>query len=161
MENIITYETLSSFAHTNAPIVKTPVRGIVLVFNGLGFSSMFSEYDDESKRLADLGIRRVIPYYNPWCWMNRQTVDYVDELVDVLTGKFDLPDDIPVVATGGSMGGQCALVYCAYARRTPAAGTVNCRKRNAVSTWTSRSMPFRNFNTIFTHPTIPVYTEMV
>ena len=126
MENIITYETLSSFAHTNAPIVKTPVRGIVLVFNGLGFSSMFSEYDDESKRLADLGILRVIPYYNPWCWMNRQTVDYVDELVDVLTGKFDLPDDIPVGATGGSMGGQCALVYCAYARRTPAACVVNC-----------------------------------
>ena len=126
MKNQITFDTLSYYAATNADIVQTPVRGIVLTFHGLGFSQMFSEHDDYAVTLAERGILRVIPYYNPWCWMNRQTVDYVDEIVDVLAAHFGLPDDLPIISTGGSMGGLCSLTYAAYARRTPAAVVSNC-----------------------------------
>ncbi len=126
MKNQITFETLSYYAATNAEIVTTPVRGIVLTFHGLGFAQMFSEHDDYAVTLAERGILRVIPYYNPWCWMNRQTVDFVDEIIDVLAEKFGLSDDIPIISTGGSMGGLCSLAYAAYAKRTPAAVVSNC-----------------------------------
>ena len=126
MKHIITYETLSYFAATNADTVTTPVRGIVLTFHGLGFSQMFSEHDDYAVTLAERGILRVIPYYNPWCWMNRQTVEFVDEIIDVLAEHFGLPDDLPIISTGGSMGGLCSLAYAAYAKRTPAAVVSNC-----------------------------------
>ncbi|MBE6659233.1 MAG: hypothetical protein E7604_12435 [Ruminococcaceae bacterium] len=126
MMNLLTFETLSYFAATNAAIVKTPVRGIVLTFHGLGFSQMFSEPDDYDRDLAGRGILRVIPYYNPWCWMNRQTVDYVDEILDVLFAHFALAEDTPIISTGGSMGGLCSLTYAAYAKRTPAAVVSNC-----------------------------------
>ncbi len=126
MQKLMTYKTLSYFAATNAEIVQTPVRGIVLTFHGLGFAQMFSEPDAYDRQLAARGILRVIPYYNPWSWMNRQTVDYVDEIIDVLAEQFDLPDDIPIISTGGSMGGLCSLTYAAYAKRTPAAVVSNC-----------------------------------
>lgn len=126
MMNTITYDNLSYYAATNADIVSTPVKGIVLTFHGLGFASMFSEHDDYDKDLAARGILRVIPYYNPWCWMNRQTVDFVDEIIDVLADHFDLANDVPIISTGGSMGGLCSLTYAAYARRTPAAVVSNC-----------------------------------
>ena len=34
--------------------------------------------------LADKGIACLIPYLNPWNWMNRQAVAYTDELIAVL-----------------------------------------------------------------------------
>jgi dipeptidyl aminopeptidase/acylaminoacyl peptidase len=58
--------------------------------------------------------------------MNRQTAAYTDEIIDVLIRQYHLPDDIPIVSTGGSMGGQSALVYMVYAARTPAACVANC-----------------------------------
>jgi len=127
MEKIMTYETLRNFAYSNDALCHTPIRGIVLTFNGLGFSTMV--WDDESpidQEYASQGIIHVIPYYNPWCWMNRQAVDYVDEIVDVLFGRYALEDTIPIIATGGSMGGLCALVYSRYAKRTPTACLANC-----------------------------------
>ena len=126
MKRIITFKTLFYFAVTTADTVKLPIRGIVLNFTGLGFGSMLSSLDDYTMDLAERGILRVIPYYNPWCWMNRQTVDYVDEIVDVLMEHFGLSEDIPIISTGGSMGGLCSLTYAAYAKRTPTAVVSNC-----------------------------------
>ncbi len=126
MQKLMTFKTLSYFAAANAEIVTTPVRGIVLTFHGLGFSQMFSEPDAYDRQLAARGILRVIPYYNPWCCMNRQTVDYVDEILDVLFAQFSLDADTPIISTGGSMGGLCSLTYAAYAKRTPAAVVSNC-----------------------------------
>ena len=126
MEKLITFDTLSYFAAANADVVTQPVIGIVLTFHGLGFASMSAEHDDYDMHLASQGLLRVIPYYNPWCWMNRQTVDFVDEIIDVLAEKFDLPNDVPIISTGGSMGGLCSLTYAAYARRTPKAVISNC-----------------------------------
>lgn len=126
MEKIITYETLRSFAYSNDKLCSQPIRGIVLTLNGLGFSAMTWEDGPADQEYARQGIIRVIPYYNPWCWMNTQTVAYVDEIVDVLFEHYHLDSNIPVVATGGSMGGLCALVYSRYAKRTPAACVAVC-----------------------------------
>lgn len=126
MEKIITYETLRNFAYSNDRICKKPLRGIVLEFRGLGFKEMFWEDYAIPIRMAENGIIYILPYYNPWCWMNDQAVAYVDELIDVVMEHYGLPNDIPIVATGGSMGGLSALVYTAYASRVPSACIANC-----------------------------------
>lgn len=87
---------------------------------------MFSEETDDGRKYAEKGILLLVPYQNPWAWMNRQTVDFTDELIDVLVKAYDLPTGIPIVSTGGSMGGLSALVYTAYAARTPVACVANC-----------------------------------
>ncbi len=33
----------------------------------------------------------LVPYTNPWAWMNRQSIDYTDEIVDVIINKYALP----------------------------------------------------------------------
>lgn len=126
MEKIINIQNLRSFAYCNNHICKKPVRGLVLMFFGLGADLMFDQDTEECRQYAEKGILYLIPYYNPWAWMNRQTVDYTNELIDVLFEEYSLPDDLPIVSTGGSMGGLSALVYTAYAKRTPVACVANC-----------------------------------
>ena len=126
MNKIITYETLRSFAYSNDRICKHPIRGVVLSFTGLGQKEMFHEDSETDLRYAEEGIVRIIPYYNPWCWMNRQTVEFVDEILDVLFSYYNLPKNTPVFSTGGSMGGLCALIYTAKGKYTPKVCVANC-----------------------------------
>ena len=126
MERIITCDNLRQFAYINDRICQKPIRGIVLSFFGLGSCGMYNKDIMEGELCAENGVLYVAPYTNPWSWMNRQAVSYTDEIVDVLLDKFQLSEDIPIISTGGSMGGQSALVYCAYAKRTPKACVTDC-----------------------------------
>ncbi len=124
MEKIINFDNLRSFCYTNAHLVGEP-KGIALSFFGLGGMSMYDEDPLEAKYLAEKGIIYVIPYYDPWCWMNRQAVAYTDEIVGVIAGHYGMSDPA-VVSSGGSMGGLSSLVYAAYAEITPKAVVSNC-----------------------------------
>lgn len=126
MEKIINYETLRRFAYSNDRLIVGKIRGILLEFTGLGGAKMHETDPGDSLEYAEQGIVHVIPYYNPWCWMNRQTVALVDEIVSVLGTHYDLGKDVPIVSSGGSMGGLSALVYTAYAAVTPVACVANC-----------------------------------
>lgn len=126
MEKIIDFGNLRSFAYCNSLICKKPIRGIAIHFSGLGGASMYHEETDEGVRYAKEGILYVVPYQNPWAWQNRQNVAYTDEIIDVLFKEFGLPEDLPIISTGNSMGGLSALVYMVYAKRTPAACVANC-----------------------------------
>lgn len=126
MEKIINFENFRSFAYCNHEICQKPIKGIVVYFYGLGGQFLFDEDTEEGKFFAQHGILYLVPYQNPWAWMNRQTVDLTDELLDVLFKAYDLPADLPVVSTGKSMGGLSALVYTCYAKRTPVACVTNC-----------------------------------
>lgn len=103
-----------------------PVKGIVLSFFGLGGQQMFDEDPAVGKELAQEGIIYIIPYNNPWAWMNPQAVRYTDEIIDTIISHYSLADNIPIVSSGGSMGGLSALVYTRYAKRTPAVCVANC-----------------------------------
>ncbi|MCI8554717.1 MAG: prolyl oligopeptidase family serine peptidase [Clostridiales bacterium] len=126
MKSVITYDNMSGFAYSNDKICKKPIKGIVLSFFGLGGCSMFSEESPEGIFYAEQGMLYVVPYNNPWNWMNRQAVSYTDEILDVLFARYGLDSDIPVVSTGGSMGGLSALVYACQAKRTPISCVANC-----------------------------------
>ncbi|MBQ7353365.1 MAG: prolyl oligopeptidase family serine peptidase [Clostridia bacterium] len=139
MEKIITYENLRSFTYTNDKAIKGEIKGIVLSFFGLGGMDMYNDADTlEGDYYAKKGIIYVVPYNNPWAWMNMQAVNYTDEIIDVLFDHYSLPKDTPIVSTGGSMGGQSALVYMAYARRTPVACVANCPVCDVVYHFTER-----------------------
>ena len=126
MEKIITYETLRNFAYSNDSLIKGKIKGIVLNFYGLGGMTIHNTDPGDALEYAEQGIIYVIPYYNPWSWMNKQAVAYTDEIISVLCEKYGLGPSVKIVSTGGSMGGLSALVYCAYAKITPCACVANC-----------------------------------
>jgi dipeptidyl aminopeptidase/acylaminoacyl peptidase len=126
MEKLITYENLRRFAYSNDHPIKGEIKGIVLSFMGLGYASMRDADFADAKEYAEEGVIYVIPYTNPWSWMNRAAVALTDEIVEVLCEKYALGEDVRIVSTGLSMGGLSALTYCAYARITPVASVTNC-----------------------------------
>lgn len=138
MEKIMTFETLRSFAYVNDAVCQKPIRGIVIAFFGLGNQTRHATDIIEGEYYGEKGILYVYPYNNPWHWMNKQGVDYTDEIIDVLFEQFDLPENTPIVASGGSMGGQSALTYMPYAKRTPVACVVNCPVCDTVFHFTER-----------------------
>lgn len=94
-----------------------PVRGVVLSFHGLGFAAMKELPSTEELGWARAGGLVVFPYYGPWSWMNRNARAFVDDLIDSVYKEYGLSDDVPLICTGGSMGGCSSLIYTRYARR--------------------------------------------
>ena len=156
MEKIITFNTLRNYAYCNERICKRPIRGIVISFFGLRASQMYDEDTDDGLFFADKGILFVIPYTNPWSWMNRQELAYSEEILDVLIQGLHLPEDIPVTATGMSMGGTAALVYSFYARRTPVACVPICPPCDIVYHYTEREDLPRTFYNAFYYEDCPM-----
>lgn len=126
MEKLITYETLRRFAYSNDKLIMGEIRGIVVEFRGLNNTTIYDKDPGDSLEYAQQGIIHVIPYNDPWCWMNKRAVRYTDEIIEVLCEHYGLGDDVRIVSTGNSMGGLCCLTYCAYARITPVACVANC-----------------------------------
>jgi len=103
------------------------IRAIVLSFCGLGGTvSLKSAASPDEQEWKEAGALVVCPYYNPWAWMNGQTVRFVDDLIGSLTAELGLDPSLPVVATGGSMGGHAALTYTLKSARGVAACFANC-----------------------------------
>ncbi|MCY3018562.1 MAG: prolyl oligopeptidase family serine peptidase [Planctomycetota bacterium] len=106
---------------------KNPVRGVILAFHGLGAPAV-REGPANAQELAYIaaGGLVVFPYYGPWSWMNRQARAFVDELVGTIYAEYTLADSVPLISTGGSMGGCSALLYTRYARKPVAACSASC-----------------------------------
>lgn len=151
MKPVMTYDSLANFAYVNDKICKHPIKGIVISFFGLGGSTMYDEETPEGVFYGKKGILYVVPYNNPWAWMNAQAVVYTDEILDVLMSKYHLVEDIPIVSTGGSMGGQSALVYTRYAKRTPVACVANCPVCDLVFHYSERPDLPRTLYSAFYH----------
>ena len=70
--------------------------------------------------------------------MNSQAQAYSDEILDVLYEGLNLEKNTPLIASGGSMGGQSALVFTRYSRHTPTACITNCPVCDMVYHYTER-----------------------
>ena len=140
MQGLMTYENIRDFAYTNDKLIKGEIRGIVLQFYGLNNTRIFPTDPDEAFEYAEKGIVYVVPYANPWHWMNAQAVRYTDEIIAVLCAHYGLDrDTVKIVSSGGSMGGLSAIVYTAYAAITPAACVANCPVCDLVYHYTERN----------------------
>lgn len=139
MQGLMTYENIRNFAYTNDKLIKGDIRGIVLQFYGLNNTRMFPADPDEAFEYAEKGVLYVVPYANPWHWMNAQAVRYTDEIIAVLCAHYGLDrDTVKIVSSGGSMGGLSAIVYTAYAAITPTACVANCPVCDLVYHYTER-----------------------
>lgn len=151
MEKIITYETLRNFTYSNDHLIKGEPRGIVLNFLGLSFSSMINEDPVQGVEYAREGVIYLVPYYNPWCWMNQSTVPLIDEILEVLCAHYGMSSP-RIVSSGVSMGGLCSLVYCAYAKITPVACVANCPVCDLVYHFTERpDLPKSLYSAFYTY----------
>lgn len=119
-------EELDKFAYHNAETCARPFRAVVLEFHGLGFSGLVQEPPALAGECAKRGALYLFPYYGPWSWMNDTAVRYTDEVIKAAKEYYRLPPDIPMISTGGSMGGLSALIYTRYAAVTPVACAANC-----------------------------------
>lgn len=93
----------------------------------------------------------IYPYYGPWSWMNDTAIRTVDAVVEAAMVKYQLSAGIPIVATGGSMGGLGALVYTVYAARTPVACAVNSPVCDLLYHYTEREDVPRTLYHAFAH----------
>ena len=123
----IEFDRLRLFTYSNDHLLDRQPAALALSFIGLGGNLTMTESDsDYARELAEKGIVYLSPYINPWAWMNRAAVDLTDAVVETVFRKYDLTDDCPIISTGASMGGYCALSYLLQATRIPTACAVNC-----------------------------------
>ena len=113
MQLPINETNVNLFAYTNGRFLRETPKALVLSFHGLNNTSMITDHADFPLTCAEKGVLFAAPYDNPWSWMNDVAVRTVDAIVDALLKKYAL-DDLPVVSTGGSMGGLSALIYARY-----------------------------------------------
>lgn len=147
----ITSDNIHYFAYCNANLISKKPCGIVLDFHGLGETGMFYTPSELGQICASKGILYIQPYDNPWSWMNDLAVRYTDEIVDAVIDKYDLPENVPIVTAGGSMGGLSCLIYTRYAKRTPVACAANCPVTDLPYHYTERPDLPRTIYQAFMH----------
>jgi dipeptidyl aminopeptidase/acylaminoacyl peptidase len=106
--------------------VRGPVRGIILRFHGLGHTGMKTAPEGIDHDFAAKGGLVIEVYQDPWGWMNDTTRDLFDDVVSGLRARHNLAADLPLIATGGSMGGHAALAYCFKSKHRVTACATNC-----------------------------------
>lgn len=126
MRSPITYENLRTYAYSNDKQIRGDIRGIVIYFTGMGCDDRFDGTLEEGDWLAERNIAYLIPYGDPWAWMNRKQVHLADTVIDTLLDHYNLPGNTPIVSAGLSMGGHGSLLYPVHARHTPVACVANC-----------------------------------
>jgi dipeptidyl aminopeptidase/acylaminoacyl peptidase len=119
------FNRLSDVAFITTPPAGSRTRAAVLTFHGLGYTSLRSNPEVDELELAANGAICVFPYYGPWSWMNANARSLVDEIVRRVYADYGLPDDVPLILRGGSMGGFAALLYARYAAKEPTAVAAN------------------------------------
>lgn len=114
------------FCCTNVELIHGEIRGIILYFNGLGHIVNPGPDMIDAPAAAARNLLYITPYYNPWSWMNRETVAFVDLLVEIAMEQWKIPTDAPIGLYGGSMGGYSVFHYAAKSRHNVVAGDLNC-----------------------------------
>lgn len=126
MKKHIKFDNIRKFAWVNDRQLCGSIKGVVVDFFGMSVEDMYDTPPRHSAELAAKGYLHVIPYYNPWSWMNSVALAYTERILDVLYEHYSIADDIPLVSCGASMGGLAALVYCYRGKRRATACVTNC-----------------------------------
>ena len=129
---MIKKDTLHLFAADNHGMLEGPVRGLIMEFPGLDGGSCLGGQtkvgpltSGYAGRCARRGLLLVYPFVGPWSWMNDVAVRTVDAIIDAAKEKYSLSADVPLVNTGGSMGGAGALMYTVEGRHKAVACAVS------------------------------------
>lgn len=139
---------LKAAAWNNADFIHGNIRAVVVSFHGLG-----AGYRNDASLLdlayAENNVLVIAPFYGPWSWMNRLARQYVDEVIQRTYAEFNLDKSVPLISSGGSMGGCSALLYCRYGKKKPAACDVLSPVCDALLHYTERPDLPTTFNYAF------------
>ncbi|HEY8666877.1 MAG TPA: prolyl oligopeptidase family serine peptidase [Tepidisphaeraceae bacterium] len=89
-------------------------RGVIVNFHGLGGGAIKRGADHPELEWGHAGGLVVYPYYGPWSWMNRQARQFVNQLITSVYREYEVEPNVPLIITGGSMGGLSSLLYTRY-----------------------------------------------
>jgi hypothetical protein len=122
----INQDNVSDYAFINMDALTFPVKAVCVDFHGYTDGRMLTESDAKAKQFGKKGIARVFPYYSVWAWMSRSSQEFNEQVLDAVYQKLQIPDTVPLIITGGSMGGLTALCYQVYGKRKAVACAANC-----------------------------------
>lgn len=122
----INSNNLSDYAFLNEDTLVYPLRGICIDFHGYTDATMFEKSNAAAKILGEQGIAWVFPYYSVWAWMSPGSQEFNEQVLDAVYQKLGADETIPLVVSGGSMGGLTALNYLIYGKRKAIGCAVNC-----------------------------------
>jgi S-formylglutathione hydrolase FrmB len=108
-------ETLKTYAWVNDAQLQGSIKEVALDIQGLNNGHAYKTTPEEVDiELGKSGVLVVRPYSGPWNWMSFETIAEIDDILDAVWAKYDLPEDLPLVAFGRSMGGIGVLNYARY-----------------------------------------------
>lgn len=111
---------------TNLRMQRRKPTGIFIELHSLGNEDALIDIVRRGKEWSKKNILFIYPYTSPWNWMNSETVEFVDELLEII---FDInPDfrELPIAVSGYSMGGYGALIYPVFSRHKISACAAVC-----------------------------------
>lgn len=166
MEQIVTPRNLHQFAALREDGLRLPIRAVLLTFHGLGWRDMDSPASDFDLECAGEGILPVFPYYGCWSWMNETAVRLTGQIVSAVYQKYRLDPTLPLIASGGSMGGLASLIYTRWAREmvegvpAPSACAANSPVCDLPYHYTERDDLPRTLVSAFGHYPMPLQEAM-
>ena len=119
-------QQLKQTAFIGDAYLRGPIRGIVMVFHGLGSAGMKEGLESNELEWAGRGGLIVFPYTGPWHWSLGPVRAFIDDVIGSVREHYCGGRDVPIVLTGGSLGGHTALIYARYSRHRLAGCMVNC-----------------------------------
>ena len=131
-------DVIDKVSYTAANDDGEPITSLMLRFSGLGAQHYDMYTADYEKPAISAGALLVVPFHNPWAWMNARTVAFVDDLIDALIARHNLDPKTPIVATGGSMGGHAALAFTMNSRHVITGCVANCAPADLVFSYGER-----------------------
>ncbi len=124
--NEINIENIRQFAYTNRHLIKGEIKGMIFEFVGLYTQNYYTDTEPEAGlRFAEKGLLYVIPYYDPWAWMNKRTVVFCRLIYKVITEGYAI-SEVPFAVCGASMGGMGAMIFSLEGEKLPVACVTNC-----------------------------------
>lgn len=122
----INEDNIFDYAFINTDSLILPVKAVCVDFHGYTDATMISKSEGKAKLLGEKGIAWVFPYYSVWAWMSEASQEFNEQVLDAVYRKLRIPDTVPLIITGGSMGGLTALCYQVYGKRKAVACAANC-----------------------------------
>lgn len=122
----INKDNISNYAFINTDALIYPIKAVCVDFHGYTDGTMMSKSEGKAKLFGENGIAWVFPYYSVWAWMSKSSQEFNEQVLDAVYEKLQLPDTVPLIITGGSMGGLTALCYQVYGKRKAVACAANC-----------------------------------
>ncbi|MBR7142816.1 MAG: prolyl oligopeptidase family serine peptidase [Clostridia bacterium] len=119
-------ENLLDYAFLNEDTLKRPLKGICVAFHGYTDATMYEESPEIARKLGEKGIAWVFPYYSVWAWMGKNSQIFVEQVLDAVYERLQADESLPLLISGGSMGGLTALNYVLRGKRKATACAVSC-----------------------------------